>query len=266
MKLLIVDAMNLIRRVYAAVEDTPTAIEATTNRCIATIHNNMEWLQCSHLVMVYESEGDTWRHRLWPDYKLGRAPMPDRLNEQLEVMKARFEHEGIPCMHADGWEADDVCATLASRASKHGIDSIILSTDKGFSQLVNEHIHVANHFDRQLIDPDGVLQRFGLPAGQLVDFWAMTGDSTNHLPGVAGLGPKSASAILDEVGSLDRALIQIDRLLELGVIKPAQASKIHEHWQDALLTRELARLTTDVPVQINLKQLRYEGPQQQRQH
>ena len=258
MKLLIVDAMNLVRRVYAAVENTPTALEATTSRCIATIHNNMEWLECSHLVMVYESEGDTWRHRMWADYKLGRSPMPDHLNQHLTEMQQAFERNGIHCIKVDGWEADDVCATLAVKCAGRDIGSVILSTDKGFSQLVNQHIAIANHFDRQFLDEDGVMQRFGLPPAKLVDFWAMTGDSTNHLPGVPGLGPKSASAILDAVGSLDRALIGTGQLLEGGVLKPAQAEKLNAHWQDALLTRELARLSTDVPVAVNLKELRYQ--------
>ncbi|WP_221794841.1 5'-3' exonuclease H3TH domain-containing protein [Oceanobacter mangrovi] len=261
MKLLIVDAMNLIRRVYAAVENTPTALEATLGRCIATIHNNLEWLECSHVAMVFESEAKTWRHDLWPDYKKGRSPMPDALHQALEDLRRQLQAAGIHCLDQYGWEADDVCAALARRAQRHGISSVILSTDKGFFQLVGHSIQIANHFDRKLFDAEGVHQRYGLAPQQLPDFWALTGDTTNHLPGVTGFGPKTAGAVLDACGSLNRALIQLDQLTELAGLRASLVAQLQQDWQLALLTRELATLTDSVPIELNFRELRAPRPQ-----
>lgn len=190
MQLLIIDAMNLIRRIYAAAENTELPLEATRSRCLTAISRNIEQLQSTHVVMVFEQSGGTWRHQTWPDYKLGRPPMPEPLQQDLPLMKAYFQQQGIACLEIDHWEADDVAATLAARSAFSGLNVTILSTDKGFCQLVNSRVKVRNHFDRYDWDEAMLQQKFGLKAEQLVDYWAMTGDSTNHLPGVPGIGPK----------------------------------------------------------------------------
>ncbi|MDP2507145.1 5'-3' exonuclease H3TH domain-containing protein [Oceanobacter sp. 3_MG-2023] len=258
MQLLIIDAMNLIRRVYAAVENSSAALEATASRAITIINSNAARLECSHVAMVFEDHGETWRHQLWPDYKKGRPPMPEALHAGLEMLRHQLELAGVYCFRQDGWEADDVCAALASKAALAGVSSVILSTDKGFCQLVNSRIRVANHFDRQLLDEAAVYARYGLRPGQLVDFWALTGDTTNHLPGVPGIGPKTAAQLLDHCQRLDRILIALGQLSELAGVTPRIVDSLQTHWQQALLTRELARLSDDMPLGINLHDLRFQ--------
>lgn len=257
MKLLIVDAMNLIRRIYAAAPEGELQIEATQSRCLSAIARNAEQFQASHVVMVFEQKCQTWRHELWPDYKLNRPPMPQPLADQLEAVTAYFRSNGLPCLDLAGWEADDVIATLADKAAFAGVPVMILSTDKGFCQLVNGRIQVRNHFDRFSYDELMVEQKFALRPEQLVDYWALTGDSTNHLPGVEGIGPKTAGHLLDHCGSLDNILVQLDAL-EQSANKKA-ANKLRQHWQSALLTRILARLRLDVPLGINLHDLRWQA-------
>lgn len=252
MKLLIVDAMNLIRRIYAAAPEGGLQIEATQSRCLSAIARNAEQYQASHVVMVFEQKCQTWRHQLWPDYKLNRPPMPQPLQDQLDEVAGYFRNNGLPCLDLAGWEADDVIATLADKAAFAGLAVMILSTDKGFCQLVNSRVLVRNHFDRFNYDLMMVEQKFGLQPHQLVDYWALTGDSTNHLPGVTGIGPKTAGHLLDQFGSLDHILVNMDQLE--GKVQ----QRMQQHWQEALMTRILATLRLDVPLGINLSDLRWQ--------
>lgn len=251
MHLMLADGLNLIRRLYAAVEQQPAAIEATTARASSILHQLMADSGASHLALVLEDQTPTWRHQLWPDYKLNRSPMPQTLKDQLADMLQQLQANGIQYLQQPGWEADDVIATMASKASQRGLQVTIISTDKGFCQLVNDKITVRNYFDHISFDQATVIGRWGFQPDQLVDFWALAGDTTNHLPGVTGIGPKTAGKILDEAHSLDRALA-FPALLDDKL-----ASKLTEHWQNALLTRELAKLRLDVPLSHNLHDFRY---------
>jgi protein Xni len=255
MHLLIIDAMNLIRRVYAALEGGEWPVDGTRARSVSIATATAEAVGASHCVVVFEEKCETWRHTLWPDYKLGRAPMPEILYSGLAEIRNGLKDAGFACMDVAGWEADDIVASLADRASTGGLEVTILSTDKGFCQLLTPHIQLRNHFDRTAFDLDGVKQKWGLLPQQLVDFWAMTGDTTNHLPGVPGIGPKGAGSILDACGSLDMALAFPQLLPE------KLAATLVQYWQQALLTRVLATLRRDVPLGINLHDLRWRRAQ-----
>ena len=250
MHLLIIDAMNLIRRVYAAVEDNELAEEATRTRALGIIHGAATRAGATHCVMVFEEHGGTWRHTLWPQYKAGRAPMPEALQGALERIRDYLQSNGIHCFDLQGWEADDIVATLAVKAVSAGAGVTVLSTDKGFCQLVTPQLKVLNHFDRLLWDEDQVRERWGFPPQRLTDFWALTGDQTNHLPGVTGIGARGAGQVLDACGTLNRALAWP----ELAPSRYQQALRDGMH--AAILTRELATLCTDVPLGISLASLR----------
>lgn len=251
MHLLIVDGMNLVRRVYAAVESQQTALEATRSRCLSIIHQAAISLASTHVLLVFEEQVETWRHTLWPDYKAGRSPMPHRLAEYLPELRNALQQSGIRFVLQSGWEADDLIASMSHKAAQQGISVTILSTDKGFSQLVNRRIQLCNHFERKQFDEEAITEKFGLPPRKLVDFWALTGDSTNNLPGVTGIGPKTAAQLLDQFGSLDRLLIRLDALSNKHRVL------MEDEWQRALLTRELVRLKTDVELGINLQEIRW---------
>jgi len=254
MQLLIIDAMNLIRRIYAAAEESETALEATRSHCLSVIVRNAEQIEATHVAVVFEQKCVTWRHEVWPDYKLGRPPMPEPLEHGLEDIRRYFQQAGITCIELAGWEGDDVVATLATKAAFAGLKVTVLSTDKGFCQLVNSRLSVRNHFDRYSWDELMVEQKFGLTPDQLPDFWALTGDSTNHLPGVPGIGAKTAGQLLDQHRSLD-LLLAAHESCETRVRKALAL-----HWPQALLTRALAKLRTDVPLGFNLHDLRWQPP------
>lgn len=253
MKLLLVDAMNLIRRIYAAVESQAgIALEATQTRSLSIIRQVFEQLEATHVLVVFEKHEPTWRHALWPEYKAGRAPMPEHLERHLAEVEQYLQMNGLSCTRMSGWEADDVIASIADRAGRAGLDVLVLSTDKGFCQLINERIQVCNHFDRILMDEEAVRMKFGLKPNQLADFWGLSGDTTNHVPGIPGIGPKTAAHWLDQFGSLDRVLIAADQLFG------RHQALVEEHWQQALLSRELVRLRTDLEAGVNLHQMRWQ--------
>jgi len=251
MHLLIIDAMNLIRRVYAVAEKSQASLEATESRCLSIIARNAADSGATHVAMVFEEQVSTWRHDIWPDYKLGRPPMPQPLAEGLPLLRQRLTQQGLFCLDVLPWEADDVIASLAHKAASAGVSVTIVSTDKGFCQLASEHIQTYSHFDRRLYNVEGVRGYYGLLPHQLVDFWALTGDSTNHLPGVPGIGPKTAGQLLDQFQTLDALLVQLDDVPERW------QTVLQQHWRDALLTRLLARLRLDVPLGVNLHDLRW---------
>lgn len=252
MHLLIIDAMNLIRRMYAAMPDHDNKEEACSNRCINTIADNAKRLGATHCAIIFERKEPTWRHAIWPDYKLGRSPMPEALEKALPQFKQGFKTAGFYCFEFQHWEADDVIASLARKSASAGLSSTIISTDKGFFQLVDEKIQVLNHFDRQLFNQEEVRARYSIEATQLNDLLALTGDTTNHLPGIKGVGIKTATDLLSQYQDLDTLLIQLPEL----DLKPKLKEALESQWRSALLTRKLAKLVTDLPLGINLNDMR----------
>lgn len=178
--------------------------------------------------------------------------MPESLEKVLEQFKAGFKTAGFYCFEFQHWEADDVIASLAAKSAYNGLPSTIISTDKGFFQLVDQRIQVLNHFDRQLFNQEEVRARYGVEAEQLVDLLALTGDTTNHLPGIKGIGIKTATDLLTQYQDLDTLLIQLPEL----TLKPKLKESLENEWRSALLTRKLARLVTDLPLGINLHDMR----------
>lgn len=252
MHLLIIDAMNLIRRMYAAMPDHDNKEEACMHRCINTIADNAKRLDATHCAIIFERKEATWRHAVWPDYKLGRSPMPEALDKALAQFKDGFRTAGLYCFEFQHWEADDVIASLATKSAYNGLVSTIISTDKGFFQLVDQRIQVLNHFDRQLFNAEEVRARYSVEAKQLVDLLALTGDTTNYLPGVKGIGIKTATDLLTQYQDLDTLLIELPSL----PLKPKLKEALETQWRNALLTRKLARLVTDLPLGINLNDMR----------
>lgn len=252
MKLLLMDAMNLIRRIHAAQEkraDDP--IEQTCLHSQNAILKNIEEADATHVALVFDGHLPTWRHAYYPDYKADRKPMPDQLAAALTDYRQRFEAIGIPSMLYDDLEADDVIATLAVKVAQHGGQVRIVSTDKGFMQIAQERISLYHYFDRRTLTYDDVKQQLGLNPNQLPDYLALVGDSTNHVPGVPGIGPKTAGELLDKYQDLDNILIHSEE------IAGRVGEQLREHYRLALFARKMVTLKTDCDLGLNLQSLRY---------
>jgi len=246
--LLIVDALNLIRRIHA-VQGTPCK-----DTCLHALEQLIRHSQPSHAVAVFDDEARNsgWRHQRLPDYKAGRAPMPDDLHAEMPAIRAAFEQRGVPCWGAQGNEADDLAATLAVKVASAGHQATIVSTDKGYCQLLSPTIRIRDYFQKRWLDAPFIASEFGVSPQQLPDYWGLAGISSSRVPGVAGIGPKSAAQLLSDFQDLEGIYARLDEVPEKW------RKKLEAHKEMAFICRDVARLQTDLQLDGNLQQLRLE--------
>lgn len=246
--LLIIDGLNLVRRMHATQPDE-TDMAALTSRVSAACRKLLRFHQPSHVALVWDGDSETWRKQLYPDYKKGRKPMPEVLAQGLVALKQHLADEGINSINAEA-EADDVIATLACKLTEHGGRAIIVSTDKGFAQLLHPAISQWDHFSQGYLDIAALENKLGVDRSQLLDFFALAGDSGNRIPGIPGIGPKSAAELLRSFRHLRNLYASLD---SLGA---KQAKKLADGREMARLSYQLARLRTDIDLDIRLSQFR----------
>jgi protein Xni len=202
--LLIIDALNLIRRLHAVQSQqglTPAqALLATRANLINTCKKLLAASEPTHAIAVFDGEVHSWRKTLYPPYKEGRTPMPDELREGLADLQDAFWECGVDALLSQTDEADDLIATLASGIAQHGASATIISTDKGFCQLICPQIRVRDYFNKRWLDAAFVQQQYGVTPTQLVDFWALTGIGGSNIKGVPGIGPKTARQFAETLG------------------------------------------------------------------
>lgn len=254
-KLLIIDGLNLIRRLYAALEseqDSTRRIERTQSIAVEALAKLTDQFSPSYAVVVFDSNGKTWRHRVFPEYKLGRVPMDDTLLDSLPDFAKVFRFNHLPCLRIDGWEADDLIATLAVKAASRDVKSYIVSTDKGFTQLLgDDRILQYDYFAKLGYDKIWVPGKYGVEPEQLTDYWALVGDTTNRIPGVKGIGPKTALSIISSFPTIEEIYANLPTFSE------RIQSMLADGYEQCLLSRSLVALKTDVEVGVRLSQLRY---------
>jgi protein Xni len=251
-RLLLVDALNLIRRVYAAQpgEDGPERVEGALASTLGSLRRALRECEPSHAVIVFEGEGASWRRQRYADYKAGRTPMPQALKSALPRFKEAFLEEGIASLGFPAQEADDVIATLASKVASRAGQVVILSTDRTFLQLLTDRILVRDHFRQRDLDRVFVIEKFGVEPEQFVDFLALSGESTNNIRGVPGIGAKTAAKLLKEFGTLDRLVS------EAGAVKGRLGEALRKHSEDVRLAKALVTLRKDLELGLNLRSFR----------
>lgn len=253
-KLLIIDGLNLIRRIYSALpansEGSPDeALFLST--CENTFKHVLEQHQPSHAVCVFEHYTSTWRHALYPPYKANRKPQPQTMLNSFSKLKRMLESHGIASLDIEGYEADDIIASIAHALQTRDCDSLILSTDHLMAQLISDRTQMYDHFKQQHINPNTILERYGIEISQLADYFALVGSSSVNVPGIAGIGKKTASKLLAEHQSIDKLLEEASQ--------DTKTNRLLEGKQHALyLYRALFQLRLDCPIQANLKSWRVE--------
>ncbi len=264
--LILIDALNLVRRIYA-VQERPFMLNKnqssddlsdntkqqvlfnTQKTCSQALAKIIDQHQPTHALAVFDSQQPCWRYQLYDGYKQGRKKMPEYLANKLNDIQDAFMQQGVDSLVSEEDEADDLIATLAIKMSLRGQNTTIVSTDKGFLSLLSPNIQVYDHFNRRFLDEQHVKNKFNVKPTQLMDLWTLTGDSTNKIPGVAGIGQVTASNLLNQYGSL-KAILAADDL------KASIKDKLKNSEEQITLSKQLLTLKQDIPLGFNLKDIR----------
>jgi DNA polymerase-1 len=208
----------------------------------------------THLAVIFDAKGKTFRDDLYAEYKANRPPMPDDMRQQLDPIRALVKALGIPLLEVPGVEADDVIGTLAVQGKKDGFGVTISTGDKDMAQLVNKTVTMVNTMDDSLLDPKGVEAKFGIAPGQMVDYLTLVGDAVDNVPGVPKVGPKTAVKWLKEYGTLDDVMENADNI----------GGKIGENLRECLdrlpLSRQLVTIKCDVALDVGPADLERKPP------
>lgn len=252
--LLIIDALNVIRRLYAVQEkhaaDPAAILPALEQAVVRVTRTVVQEHQPTHAIAVFDSEQPGWRHALYPDYKGGRTPMPDALRQHLDALQDSFARCGLDSLLSTTDEADDLIATLIQPVISNQHRVTLISTDKGFCQLLAPGLQIRDYFNKRWLDADFIHQKYGITPAQLVDFWTLTGISGVNIRGVPQIGEKTAQKLLADWGTLD-AMLEAPADPKLKALTLVQQHR--EHCQHI---RPLIQLKCDIPLGFNLKDLR----------
>ncbi|MEH6625423.1 MAG: flap endonuclease Xni [Motiliproteus sp.] len=255
--LLLIDGLNLIRRIHAAVPgEGAAAVSAAMDVSFHSLRRLGKQFRPTHAACCFDGPELSWRHLEYPEYKAGRKPMPIELRDALPEFRQQFAEFGLASLALPTVEADDLAATLAAKMLQHGGRVTLVSTDKGFCQLLplaedSEQLCLWDAFGKRQFDQEAILEKFGVPAQCLTDYWGLTGDTTNHIRGVEGVGPKTALRLLQQHGSLDGVFDHLDD--ESGKL----AEKLSRDKDQALLCRRLVTLATDLDLGCKLSDFRF---------
>jgi len=250
--LILIDGSSYLFRAYHALPPLLNGKGQATGAIkgvISMIRSLKKEYPQSPVAVVFDAKGDTFRNDIYREYKANRPPMPDDLRSQIEPIHQIIRAMGLPLLVVPGVEADDVIGTLAAQALQQQRDTLISTGDKDLAQLVNQHVTLINTMTGERLDPAAVEVKFGLPPSRIVDFLALTGDKVDNIPGVPGVGPKTAVKWLQEFGSMEGVIANADSV----------AGKIGEKLRDNLdslrLSYELATIKLDVALDVALQEL-----------
>ena len=248
-RLILVDGSSYLFRAYHALPALTNSKGRNTGAAkgvIGMIRKLVADYAGDQVVVIFDAKGPTFRNDIYPEYKANRPPMPDELREQIEPIHNTIRAMGLPLICIGGVEADDVIGTLSVEAADGGREVVISTGDKDMAQLVNDHVTLINTMNNTTMDYDGVVDKFGVPPTLIIDLLALMGDKVDNIPGVAGVGEKTATAVLQHLGGIDSIYEQLDAVAELPIRgAKSLAAKLEGARGDAELSYELATIKTD---------------------
>ena len=251
--LYLIDGSAYIYRAFYAVRHLSTSSGTPTNAIygfIGMLNKILRDKEPTHMAIALDAPGPTFRHDLSGDYKATRPRMPEDLARQIPFIKRLIEVLGIPSMEIPGYEADDIIGTLATWASEQGAKVVIVSGDKDLLQLVTSQVQMWDTMKDEIFGPSQVEEKFGVPPFQLVEVMGLAGDSSDNIPGVPGIGPKTAQRLIREFGSIDNLLDELEK-----IPKEKERERLKAHADQAKMSRELAQIKCNVPLAKNWEQL-----------
>ncbi|WP_437192907.1 DNA polymerase I [Planctomicrobium sp. SH527] len=260
--LYIVDTFSLVFQVYHAIRQPMTGTRGQPTNAVYGFVGDIQHLlrdkHPSHLVFAMESQEPAERLSIFEDYKANRSAMPDDLRPQIPMIMDVLAAYRIPVISCPGWEADDVIATLSVQAGQQGMDVRIVSNDKDLRQLITPKVKLYHIRKKQFMDEQHLLEEWGVRPDQVVDFQSLVGDSVDNVPGVPGVGPKTARILLERFETLEAVLDNADQAPGKKLIE-----NLKQFRDQALMSRELVRLRTDLPLDADLSQFAIQQPDKQ---
>ena len=262
-KLFLLDAYALIYRSYYAFIKNPRINSKGVNTSaimgfLNTLHEVLTKEQPTHLGVAFDPHGPTFRSEAYPAYKAQREATPEDIKQSVPIIKDLLRAWNIPILQVDGFEADDVIGTLATKAGEQGVQTYMLTPDKDYGQLVSDNVYIyrpRHGGGYEVMGPEEVKAKYGIPSTEsVIDLLALMGDSADNFPGCPGVGEKTAVKLINEFGTVESL---ISRTSE---IKGALQKKIQEHIDDIKLSKFLATIKTDVPIELKMDELKDTQP------
>ncbi|SEA46300.1 DNA polymerase I [Prevotella sp. tc2-28] len=262
-KLFLLDAYALIYRSYYAFIKNPRINSKGLNTsAIVGFLNTLEEVltkeQPTHIGVAFDPHGPTFRSEAFPAYKAQREATPEDIKQAVPIIKDLLRAYNIPILQVDGFEADDVIGTLATKAGLQGITTYMLTPDKDYGQLVTDNVFIfrpRHGGGYETMGPAEVMQKYGIPSTQyVIDLLALMGDSSDNFPGCPGVGEKTAVKLINEFGSVEQLLSRTSEL------KGALKTKVETHVEDIKMSKYLATIRTDVPIELNMDELKLTDP------
>ena len=254
--LILVDGSSYLYRAYHAFPPLTNSAGEPTGAMYGVLNMLKSLLaqyNPSHVAVVFDAKGKTFRDELFEHYKSHRPPMPDDLRAQTAPLHEMVKAMGLPLLAVSGVEADDVIGTLALQAEKEGRPVLISTGDKDMAQLVTPNITLINTMTNTILGPEEVEQKYGVPTALIIDFLAMMGDSSDNIPGVPGVGEKTAQALLQGLGGMRSIYENLDKVAELSFRgAKTMAAKLEQNRDVAFLSYQLATIKTDVELELEL--------------
>ncbi|MGR5288048.1 DNA polymerase I [Vibrio maritimus] len=262
--LILIDGSSYLYRAFHAYPETMSNGEIPTNAVYGVVNmlrSMMRQFASDRIAVVFDAKGKTFRDDMYPEYKANRPPMPDDLRCQIEPLHNVIRAMGLPLICVPGVEADDVIGTLAHQASQASMPVLISTGDKDMAQLVDDNVTLINTMTNVVMDRAGVVDKFGIPPELIIDYLALMGDKVDNIPGVPGVGDKTATALLQGIGGIKDLYDRLDDIAPLGFRgSKTMAKKLTENKENALLSYDLATIKLDVELDCTPESLLKETP------
>ncbi|PSW13095.1 DNA polymerase I [Photobacterium sanctipauli] len=262
--LILIDGSSYLYRAYHAAPNFTNSDGEPTGAVYGVVNmlrSMLRQFSTEHVAVIFDAKGKTFRDDMYPEYKANRPPMHDDLRSQIEPLHAVIKAMGLPLISIPGVEADDVIGTLATQASKANMPVLISTGDKDMAQLVDGNVTLINTMTDVVMDPAGVVDKFGIGPELIIDYLALMGDKVDNIPGVPGVGEKTAKALLTGIGGLDALYANLEDIPALGFRgSKTMPKKLEEHKEAAYLSYELATIKLDVELEMAPDQLVKQEP------
>ena len=261
-KLIAIDGNSLLYRAFFAMKYLSTADGQPTNAVygfIMMLFRILNEEKPDSIVVAWDTPVKTFRHKAYDGYKAQRKPTPDELLSQAPIVRGVVKAFRIPVIELEGYEADDVVATIARQSCEEGYNTVIVTGDLDALQLVNDCVSVMTTIkgvtDTVVYDPQAVIDRYGIPPESMADFKALKGDPSDNIPGISGIGDKKAAALVQQFGSVENMLEHLDEIMDVKVKATLQADP-----EEVIRSKRLVKLIEDAPIDFHVRDCKVQEP------